>query len=51
MAKSAIGRTAVNRAIAIVLVLGVVSFAVILLIYLIESRVVHWRESSMIAGG
>jgi NitT/TauT family transport system permease protein len=50
MAKSAIGRTAVNRAIAIVLVLGVVSFAVILLIYLIESRVVHWRESSMIAG-
>jgi len=51
MAKLAIGRTAVNRAIAIVLVLGVVSFAVILLIYLIESRVVHWRESSMIAGG
>lgn len=50
MAKLAIGRTAVNRAIAIVLVLGVVSFAVILLIYLIESRVVHWRESSMIGG-
>ena len=50
MAKSAIGRTAVNRAIAIVLVLGVVSFAVILLIYFIESRVVHWRESSMVAG-
>jgi len=48
MAKSVIGRTAIGRAIAIVLVLGLISTAVVFLVYLVESRVVHWRESSII---
>jgi NitT/TauT family transport system permease protein len=51
MAKSVIGRTAVGRAIAIVLVLGLISSTIVFLIYLIESRVVHWRESSIIGEG
>jgi NitT/TauT family transport system permease protein len=47
MAYSAISRTAVGRALVIVLVLGLISTGVVLAIYLIESRVVHWRESSI----
>lgn len=47
MAKSVIGRTAVGRAIAIVLVLGLISAVVVFVIYLIESRVIHWRDSSI----
>jgi len=49
MANSVISRTAVGRAIAIVLVLGLISSTVVFLIYSIESRVVHWRDSSIIA--
>jgi len=48
MAKSVIGRTAVGRAIAIVLILGLISAVVVFGIYLIESRVIHWRDSSML---
>ncbi len=48
MASSVIRRTAVGRAVAIVLVLGLISTAVVFLIYLIESRVIHWRESSIL---
>lgn len=51
MASSVIRRTAVGRAIAIVLVLGLISTAVVFLIYLVESRVVHWRESSIVGEG
>lgn len=47
MAKSVIGRTAVGRAIAIVLILGLISATVVYVIYLIESRVIHWRDSSI----
>ena len=47
MAKSVIGRTAVGRAIAIVLILGLISAVVVFLIYLLESRVIHWRDSSI----
>lgn len=47
MAKSVIGRTAVGRAIAIVLILGLISATVVFLIYLVESRVIHWRDSSI----
>ncbi|WP_049903775.1 ABC transporter permease [Halococcus agarilyticus] len=46
MAKSVIGRAAVGRAVAIVLILGVISAGVVLVIFLIERRVVHWRDSS-----
>jgi NitT/TauT family transport system permease protein len=48
MAKSVIAQTAVGRAIAIVLVLGLISSVVVFLVYLVESRVVHWRESSIV---
>lgn len=47
MAYSAISRTAVSRAVVIVLVLGVISTAVVLAIYLLESKMIHWRESSI----
>jgi NitT/TauT family transport system permease protein len=47
MASSAIGRTSVSRAFAIVLVLGFISTGVVFAIYLIESKVIFWRESSM----
>ena len=46
-AASAIGRTSISRAFAIVLVLGFISTAVVLAVYLIESRVIFWRESSI----
>lgn len=46
-ASSAIGRTSIARAFAIVLVLGFISTAVVLAVYLIESRVIFWRESSI----
>ncbi len=48
MAYSAIGRIAVARAIVVVLLLGIISTGVVLLIYLIESRLIHWRESSIL---
>lgn len=47
MAKSVIGRTAVGRAIAIVLILGLISAVVVFGIYLVERRVIHWRDSSI----
>jgi NitT/TauT family transport system permease protein len=46
-AASAIGRTSIARAFSIVLVLGIVSTAVVLVVYLIESRMIFWRESSI----
>lgn len=46
-AASAIGRTSIARAFAIVLVLGAISTAIVLLVYVIESRVIFWRESSI----
>ena len=46
-AASAIGRTSIARAFAIVLVLGAISTAVVLGVYLVESRVIFWRESSI----
>lgn len=46
-AASAIGRTSIARAFAIVLVLGVISTAVVLIVYLIESRMIFWRKSSI----
>lgn len=46
-AASAIGRTSIARAFAIVLVLGVISTAVVLTVYLIESRMIFWRDSSI----
>jgi NitT/TauT family transport system permease protein len=47
MAYSAISRTAVSRAVVIVLVLGVISTAIVLAIYVLESKMIHWRESSI----
>jgi len=49
-AASAIGRTSISRAFAIVLVLGFISTAVVLAVYLIESRMIFWRESSIVGG-
>ena len=49
-AASAIGRTSISRAFAIVLVLGFISTAVVLAVYLIESRMIFWRESSIMGG-
>jgi NitT/TauT family transport system permease protein len=46
-AASAIGRTSIARAFAIVLVLGAISTTVVLVVYLVESRVIFWRESSI----
>jgi NitT/TauT family transport system permease protein len=46
-AASAIGRTSIARAFAIVLVLGAISTAVVLVVYLLESRLIFWRESSI----
>ena len=46
-AASAIGRTSIARAFAIVLVLGAISTIVVLVVYLVESRVIFWRESSI----
>jgi len=51
MARSAIGRTSIARAFSIVLVLGLISSAVVLTVYLIESRVIFWRESSIMGEG
>ncbi|QLG28975.1 ABC transporter permease [Halorarum halophilum] len=50
-AASAIGRTSVSRAFAIVLVLGFISTGVVLIIYMIESRFLFWRESSIMGEG
>jgi len=47
MARSAIGRASIARAFSIVLVLGLVSTVVVSAVYIIESRVIFWRESSM----
>jgi len=47
MAYSAISRTAVSRAVVIVLVLGVISTVIVLAIYVLESKMIHWRESSI----
>jgi NitT/TauT family transport system permease protein len=49
-AASAIGRTSIARAFAIVLVLGAISTAVVLAVYLIERRVIFWRDSSIMGG-
>ncbi|MFC6724158.1 ABC transporter permease [Halobium palmae] len=50
-AASAIGRTSIARAFAIVLVLGLISTAVVLVVFLVESRVIFWRESSVMGEG
>jgi NitT/TauT family transport system permease protein len=50
MAASAISRTSVSRAISIVLVLGLISATIVFLIYIVESRLVFWRESSIMGG-
>ena len=47
MASSAIGRTSISRAFAIVLVLGFISTGVVFTVYLVESKVIFWRESSI----
>lgn len=47
MASSVIGQVAIGRAIAIVLVLGFISAGVVFLIYQVESRLIFWRESSI----
>jgi NitT/TauT family transport system permease protein len=47
LASSAIGRTSISRAFAIVLVLGFISTGIVFLIYLVESRVIFWRDSSL----
>ncbi|WP_137290586.1 ABC transporter permease [Natronorubrum halophilum] len=47
MASSAIGRNSISRAFAIVLIAGFISTGVVLVVYLIESRVIFWRESSI----
>jgi NitT/TauT family transport system permease protein len=51
MARSAIGRTSIARAFSIVLILGLISSGVVLTIYLIESRVIFWRDSSIMGEG
>ncbi len=47
MAASAIGRTNISRAFAIVLILGFISTGVVLAVYIIESRVIFWKDSSI----
>ncbi|GAA0239490.1 ABC transporter permease [Haladaptatus pallidirubidus] len=47
MAASAIGRTSISRAFAIVLILGFISTGVVLAVYLIESRIIFWKKSSI----
>lgn len=47
MASSVIGQIAIGRAIAIVLVLGFISAFVVFVIFQIESRLIFWRESSI----
>jgi NitT/TauT family transport system permease protein len=51
MASSVIGQLSIGRAVAIVLILGAISAAVIFVIYLIESRVIFWRDSSIMGEG
>jgi len=48
MAASALSRNSVSRAISIVLVLGLISSTVVFTIYLVESRLIFWRESSIV---
>jgi len=50
MAASAISRTSVSRAISIVLVLGLISATVVFVIYVAESRLIFWRDSSVMGG-
>jgi len=50
MAASAISRTSVSRAISIVLVLGFISATVVFVIYVAESRLIFWRDSSVMGG-
>jgi NitT/TauT family transport system permease protein len=47
MAASALSRNSVSRAISIVLVLGAISSTVVFTIYVIESRLIFWRDSSI----
>lgn len=47
MAASALSRNSVSRAISIVLVLGMISSTVVFAIYMIESRLIFWRDSSI----
>lgn len=48
MAASALSRNSVSRAISIVLVLGTISSTVVFAIYLLESRLIFWRDSSIV---
>lgn len=50
MAASALSRNSVSRAVSIVLVLGMISSSVVFVIYKIESRLIFWRESSIMGG-
>ncbi|MDR9431599.1 MAG: ABC transporter permease subunit [Natronomonas sp.] len=50
MAASALSRTSISRAVSIVLILGLISSSLVLAIYLVESRVIFWRESSVFGG-
>jgi len=48
MAASALSRNSVSRAISIVLVLGLISSTIVFTIYLVESRLIFWRDSSIV---
>jgi len=50
MAASALSRNSVSRAVSIVLVLGLISSTVVFTIYIIESRLIFWRDSSIMGG-
>lgn len=50
MAASAISRNSVSRAISIVLVLGCISSIAVFAIYVAESRIIFWRDSSVMGG-
>lgn len=47
MAASALSRNSVSRALSIVLILGTISSAVVFAIYIVESRLIFWRDSSI----
>ena len=48
MAASALSRNSVSRALSIVLILGLISSTVVSTIYVIESRLIFWRDSSIV---
>jgi Na+-transporting NADH:ubiquinone oxidoreductase subunit NqrC len=48
MAASALSRNSVSRALSIVLILGLISSTVVSTIYVIESHLIFWRDSSIV---